>query len=83
MQSDEGAHDTADIGSCRRGRDHGSPAQERQQSPHPNAGQDREHGNDEEDVAYAVVESRTLDDEERHRENSGQAHDQDCALARH
>ena len=54
-------------------------AAERAQS---DAGNHRQHGDDEQYVPYAVVDGRTLNDEKSERQNNGRAYDKTSPPAR-
>src|SRR2546425_190726 len=83
MQYGEGADDAAHIASRNGRREHGSPAQERQQRPQAEPSEYRQHGNYEQNVAHAVVDGRALNDQKSKRQDNRRADDKTSAAARY
>ena len=81
MQDGECDQDARHVGSRDCGGHERHSPQERQQRPQARAGDNGEHRNDEQDVAHAVVDRRTLDDEKSQRQDDGQSNDKNGAVA--
>ena len=84
MQHCQRQHQAPDIGARRNRRDNRRPSQERKDRHPPDAGQDRQHRNDEQHMTYSVIDGRPLDDEKSERQENGRTYDEypPCACER-